>query len=166
MLCLGLVLYAPVLKEQLLAELEEELLQETDSSDDETQEDSILETEEPTLGIPEDWIPEFSLSLEDYQKLQAKLYEVGETVCKSLVSIATSNSEDEWINATTETKNQGCGVVIHEDENYYYVLTEKSILLDYNRIRVTFDDESVADATLLKYDGNTGVAILAVEKSW
>ncbi|MGN1155648.1 MAG: S1C family serine protease, partial [Agathobacter sp.] len=109
-------------------------------------------------------IPDYSLSLEDYQELQNKLYVIGNTANKSIVTVTTIVSETDWMNNAYETEGQGSGVIIEADSNYYYVLTEKKVIQDASRVRITFIDETSADATLLKYDGNTGIAILAVEK--
>lgn len=123
---------------------------EEDSGAEESTEDDIV-------------IPDVSLSIEDYQKLQSQLYEIGAEVNKSIVTITGISGETDWMSHAYETQGQASGVIIKKDNNYLYVLTEKSALTDAAGIRVGFVDGSVAPATLLKYDGNTGVAILAIE---
>ena len=162
--CLVLLLCMPMLQNALLAGVPGGTQQEsTDKDSEDSQSELDTGTEERPTENP-GVIPDFSLSLEDYQELQNKLYEIGKEANKSIVTVTTVVSETDWMNNAYETKGQGSGVIVSADGNYYYVLTEKKVIQDASRVRVSFIDETSADATLLKYDGNTGVAILAVEK--
>ena len=42
------------------------------------------------------------------------------------------------------------------------MLTEKKVITDAEAISITFADERTVSATLKKYDGNTGIAIISV----
>lgn len=109
--------------------------------------------------------PDFSLSISDYQTLQNELYRVGNEVNKSIVTVSVMSGENnEWAENPFETGGQSSGVIVSEDDNYLYILTEKKVLSDAGHIRVSFLDNTGTEATLLKYDGNTGIAILTVEK--
>ena len=158
--CLVLLLCMPMLQNAFMAGIPIDTQQE---STDEENGKNPSETESDDTNASE-VIPDYSLSLEDYQELQNKLYVIGNTANKSIVTVTTIVSETDWMNNAYETEGQGSGVIIEADSNYYYVLTEKKVIQDASRVRVTFIDETSADATLLKYDGNTGIAILAVEK--
>ena len=158
--CLVLLLCMPMLQNAFMAGIPIDTQQE---STDEEKGKNPSETESDDTNASE-IIPDYSLSLEDYQELQNKLYVIGNTANKSIVTVTTIVSETDWMNNAYETEGQGSGVIIEADSNYYYVLTEKKVIQDASRVRVTFIDETSADATLLKYDGNTGIAILAVEK--
>ena len=158
--CLVLLLCMPMLQNAFMAGIPIDTQQE---STDEENGKNPSETESDDTNASE-IIPDYSLSLEDYQELQNKLYVIGNTANKSIVTVTTIVSETDWMNNAYETEGQGSGVIIEADSNYYYVLTEKKVIQDASRVRVTFIDETSADATLLKYDGNTGIAILAVEK--
>lgn len=131
--------------------------------------DSLVETEnteevpstEQGIVIP----PDLSLSISDYQTLQDELYGIGNGVNKSIVTVTTvSTTTDDWAENPFETEGQSSGVIVSEDDNYLYILTEKKVISDASYIRVSFIDNTGATATLLKYDGNTGLAILTVEK--
>lgn len=109
--------------------------------------------------------PNFSLSISDYQTLQDELYHIGNDVNQSIVTVTTMSSEnDDWADNPFEAEGQSSGVIVSEDSNYLYVLTEKKVLSGAGQIRVSFVDNTGAEAKLLKYDGNTGLAILTVEK--
>ena len=133
---------------------EPELEVVTQSTEEETE-----KQEKPNVAIPD-----VSLTISDYQELQNELYSIGNAANKSIVTVTGVVSETDWMNNAYETEGQGSGVILSEDNNYLYILTEKKVISDATHIRVSFIDESSADATMLKYDGNTGIAILTVEK--
>ncbi len=108
--------------------------------------------------------PDFNLSMEEYQALQNELYRIGDMANKSMVTVSRTEKEEDWITNDFATEGQGSGLIISEDGNYVYILTGRNIIGDAAHIRVSFTDGTGADATLLKYDGNTGMAVLTVEK--
>ena len=108
--------------------------------------------------------PDLSLSITDYQTLQNELYRIGNMANKSIVTVTHMESENDWMTNDYETEGQGSGLIISEDGNYLYILTERKIIADAAHIRVSFVDGTGAEATMLKYDGNTGMAVLTVEK--
>ena len=119
------------------------------------------EDSEPVIVIP----PDLSLTISDYQTLQDELYEIGNRANKSIVTVAAmAEDSEEWAENPFETEGQSSGVIVSEDDNYLYILTEKKVMSDTSHIRVSFVNNTSATATLLKCDANTGVAILTVEK--
>lgn len=108
--------------------------------------------------------PDFSLSVNDYQTLQDELYRIGNIANKSIVTVTPMENEKDWLTNGHEITGRGSGLIIAEDNNYIYVLTERKIIADASHIRVSFVDGTGAAAIMLKYDGNTGMAVLTVEK--
>lgn len=162
--CLVIMAFMPFLRDSLVAGIEKNNQQETGSTQDGSETETESGSGHEPVAPPDVVIPDISISLEDYQELQNKLYEIGNAANKSIVTVTTVVSETDWMDNAYEIEGQGSGVIVAEDDNYYYVLTEKKVIQDASRVRVSFIDNASADATLLKYDGNTGVAILAVEK--
>ena len=105
------------------------------------------------------------VTLEDYQRLQNEMYAIGNQANKSIVGITSVVSDTDWFNNSYEREGLGSGAIIGETSGAYLIMTERKVIRDASRISVTFIDESVATASLVKYDGNTGIAILSVEKS-
>ncbi len=152
-----MILFMPMIQNQMSTQVEE--TQEETESQVATEE---TQSTESAIVIP----PDLSLSISDYQVLQDELYRIGNEVNKSIVTVATFSAEDEdWAVNPFETEGQSSGVIVSEDENYLYILTEKKVISDGGHIRVTFVDNMGAVATMLKYDGNTGLAVLTVAKS-
>lgn len=139
---------------------------ETQETEEESESESIVEPTEDTeasgnvVVLP----PDLDLTISDYETLQNELYEIGNRVNKSIVTVAKLEDEDDWTVNDYELEGKGSGLIISEDSNYLYILTERKIIEEAAHIRVSFIDGTGAEATLLKYDGNTGITILTVEK--
>lgn len=134
----------------------EDMQTESQSETEETQ------STENAIAFPTD----LSLSISDYQTLQDELYKIGNEVNTSIVTVAAFSTEDvDWSVNPFEVEGQSSGLIVAEDDNYLYILTEKKVISDAGHIRVSFVDNTGAVATMLKYDGNTGLAVVTVEKS-
>lgn len=110
--------------------------------------------------------PNISLTISDYQSLQNALYEIGGEVNKSIVTISSSSESDEndWVEESYETDWQSAGLIVSQDNDYIYVLTETRLLEDVSNIKTIFVDGATAKGTVLKTDERTGLAVLTVEK--
>lgn len=158
--CIVMMIFMPMIQRNIISQTEE-----TESGSESllqnTQENQGTEaTESGGIVIPTN----FNLSISDYQTLQDELYNIGNEVNKSIVTVTSVTEEMGWMENDFETEGQGSGVIVAEDSNYLYILTEKKIISDAETIRVSFVDKTGAMGTILKYDGNTGIAILTVEK--
>ena len=155
MVCMVLVIAVPIIITPQNNEM-------TGSEEDTNQEGLTQDTESigSSLVLP----PDLDLTISDYETLQNQLYQIGSRVNKSIVTVTKMENESDWTINDYETEGQGSGVIISEDSNYLYILTERKIIMDGANIRVSFVDGTGAEATLFKYDGNTGIAILTVEK--
>lgn len=134
-----------------------------DSQTDDTQ-DTPAETqsEEDTQGTQ---TQNKEFTIDDYQKIQTQLYAIGNLANKSIVTITSVVSDTDWFNNSYEREGQGSGTIIGDEDGKLLILTERRIIKDASKISVTFIDDTVAPAELIKYDGNTGLAVLAVEKT-
>lgn len=155
--CLVLAVFLPVLQKNDVpstqnTEPESENISLNTQETEDTQSEGIV--------IPTD----FSLSITDYQILQDELYKIGNEVNNSIVTVMGVDEELGWMENDFETEGKGSGLIVAEDGNYVYILTEKRVVSDAESIRVSFVDKTGASATMLKYDANTGIAILTVEK--
>ena len=105
------------------------------------------------------------LETTDYQKLQNKIYAIGEEQNKSIVTVTGVKSDMDWFNTPYESSGQASGVVIANNGQELLILTEKKVITDAQAIHVTFVDGAIVNAVLKQYDGNTGVAVLSVALS-
>lgn len=154
---LVMVLMFPTLRENTQPQVQESQIYETQTQqiaqETQTQEDTQDATEE---------MKEFTI--EDYQKIQTQLYAIGNVANKSIVTITSVVSDTDWFNNFYEREGQGSGTIVGDRGNKLMILTERKVIKDASKIRVTFIDDTVAPAELMKYDANTGLAVLSVAK--
>jgi serine protease Do len=82
-----------------------------------------------------------------------------------MVTITSVTSDTDIFHNSYEAEGQGAGVIISDTGSELLILTERKLISDASEIRVTFADDAVYSASLVKADGNTGIAILSVGKS-
>jgi serine protease Do len=105
------------------------------------------------------------LEIADFQQLQNKLYDVGRIANRSVVTVTGVKSDTDWFNNPYESKGQASGIIIADNGQELLILTERKVISGAQDIYVTFADETLARATMKKYDGNTGITVLAVSRS-
>lgn len=134
-----------------------------DSQTDDTQDTPAETRSEEDTQETQTQNKEFTI--DDYQKIQTQLYAIGNLANKSIVTITSVVSDTDWFNNSYEREGQGSGTIIGDEDGKLLILTERRIIKDASKISVTFIDDTVAPAELIKYDGNTGLAVLEVEKT-
>ncbi len=102
------------------------------------------------------------MTLDDYQKLQNQLYQIGSHVNKSIVTVTGVKEGVDIFDSPYEASGQASGLIIGKSTKELLILTENQVIKDVNAIRVTFINDDTQDAKLKKYDGNTGIAVLGV----
>jgi serine protease Do len=144
----------------------QEVAQEESQATEEESEQPTTETqtEEETESETEPVEVIVDLTIEDYQKIQNQLYEIGTGINTSMVTITSVTSDTDIFHNSYEAEGQGAGVIISDTGSELLILTERKLISDASEIRVTFADDSVYSASLVKADGNTGIAILSVGK--
>lgn len=154
--CVVLVIAMPYIMPQ------QEATESIGTQEESQQEEVSQSTQEQEVGLV--FPPDFDLSISEYESIQNELYRIGSHASKSIVSVMKLENKDDGMLNDYEAQGQGSGVIVSEDNNYLYILTERKNIADAPYIRVSFTDETGAEATLFKYDGNTGLSILTVEK--
>lgn len=159
--CIVVLIMLPYIQKRLAPEQEAVDTQGSEAPAEPVSPPEPSETEEPQKVIE----VEREMTIEDYQRLQNELYAIGTKANKSIVSITSVVSGTDWFDNSYEQEGLGSGAVIGETDTAYLILTERKVIGDASRISVTFTDDAVAPASLVRYDGNTGVAVLSVEKA-
>ncbi len=104
-------------------------------------------------------------TLADYQAVQNQLYRVGASATKFVVGVTGVTDATDIFNNSYETEGQGVGVILRDNGKQLIILTEKNVVDKADKLSVTFVNDMMADAALVKYDSNTGIAIISVDKS-
>ena len=129
-----------------------------------TEEDAGTEAAEEEPNVPEiEPAVVKELELSDYQVLQNKLYAIGKEANRSVVTVTSVISDMDWYNNAYESNGQASGIIIGDNGSELLILTEHKVVQAAESLWVTFIDETTVAASLKKYDGNTGIAILAVD---
>lgn len=102
------------------------------------------------------------MTLDDYQVLQNQLYQIGNDVNKSIVTVTGVKEGVDIFDSPYEATGQASGLIIGSSSKELLILTEYQVIEDVKAIRVTFINNDTLNATLKKYDGNTGIAVLGV----
>lgn len=124
------------------------------------EEDDAAASQEPQQ--PDTVYVQEELGVEGYQALQKDLYAIGKQANKSVVTVTGVTSDVDWFNTPYESQNQAAGVIIGNNGQELLVMTEKKVSVNAQSLSITFNDKKTVSATLKKYDGNTGIAIISV----
>lgn len=64
-----------------------------------------------------------------------------------------------------ESESSGSGVIIKEDNKYYYILTNYHVIEDANSLEITLNDEKTYTGTIKGYQEDQDIALVTVKKS-
>lgn len=134
-----------------------------DDSNDAYSENGTQSTESGTSSEPS--LQTYQPTLADYQAVQNQLYSVGASASKFVVGVTGVTDATDIFNNSYETEGQGVGVILRDNGKQLIILTEKNVVDKADKLSVTFVNDMMADAALVKYDSNTGIAIISVDKS-
>lgn len=107
----------------------------------------------------------YDFTIGDYQKVQSQLYSIGIEAGKSIVTITSVVGGTDLFNNSYETEGIGLGIIVKDTGSQLMIATDKLNVQDAESLSVTFCNEYTAEAVPVKYDGNTGIAVISVDKS-
>ena len=102
------------------------------------------------------------MTLDDYQVLQNELYKIGNEGNRSIVTVTGIKEGVDIFDSPYEATGQASGLIIGNSSKELLILTEYQVIEDVKSIQVTFINNDTLNASLKKYDGNTGIAVLGV----
>lgn len=123
------------------------------------------QTETQEEAVPQTVIEQKDLEIADYKMLYEKMAEVAESVSPAIVTVTCETSNLDWFNEVIENHVQASGLVIAQNQEEYFILTEGQALDQAERTIVTFPDGMTVEASLQKQDSVTGLAVVRVLKS-
>lgn len=104
-----------------------------------------------------------SFSIEDYKDMYAEVLKKTEKIKEAMVTVIGVKSDEDWFQ--TPYESQMSGVIVADNGQELYVLTQYGIVENVDRIQVQFCDDTIVDARFLKADTNTGLTILKISDS-
>ncbi len=152
-------LYPPEpVKGIVFPEEKEEMLPEEMLKTDE--EEKAPQEEQPTVITQTK-----ELELTDYQMLYDKLHAAAKEVSKSLVTVTGVTSDVDWFDDAFENTRQSAGVIVADNGEEYFVVTDRDRIKSVESISVTFADGTKAPAEIRKADSIINLAVITVDAS-
>lgn len=171
--CITFFALEPIISNWLYPEKEPEIVtfpeeQEETMPEDMAQTDNDLpgaEPEQEQAPVPPQKVTVYEkveLTTQDYTKLYAELAAIAAGMQESMVTVSGVTSDTDWFNDVYENKAQSSGLIIADNGIDLLILATESKIHDYQQVRITFHDGTVAEAVKKQTDPNTGLCILAV----
>lgn len=104
-------------------------------------------------------------SLKNYEVLYQDMLGVTEKPKRALVTVIGITNQMDYFNQNYENQQQISGLIVADNEQDLFILTEYRIVENVERIQVTFWDETMVDATYQRHDPSTGLTIVKVDES-
>lgn len=134
--------------------------------DEDTTEDEETQTQtQPIEDIVQNAIEKRELTKDDYKSMYAALMDVADSGMNSLVTVVSVVNEVDWFDNSYEKNGNTSGVIIASDDTRILVLTNYDAISGADNIRVLLASGNTVDATLLKGDTATNLAVVAVDRS-
>ena len=96
-------------------------------------------------------------SLKNYEALYQDMLEVTEKPKRALVTVIGITNQMDYFNQNYENQQQISGLIVADNGQDLFILTEYRIVENVERIQVTFWDETMVDATYQRHDPSTGL---------
>lgn len=151
--------------DRIVANMTEETSSEPDTMPDGEPPEGGM-PEEPEPGETEESEPETEEAeapLKGYMNTYEELHSVYRRTLTSMVTVTAVRSDVDLFNNTYQSEGTVAGVIIANNNRELLILTKKEPLDDAESIRVSFCNGTDADASIKKFDGNTKLAVLAVD---
>lgn len=136
--------------------------------------DMIIE-DEPNIETPPafpdndeiiaDAMAAYEPDIDDYQKIFNKMKLLATESGKALVTVTAIQDKTTWLNSSYENLTKSTGLIIEDNGSDLFILTDASILSNYNEIVVSFQNTQECVAQIKAIDTYTNLAILTVPLS-
>ena len=100
--------------------------------------------------------------VEEYEKVYEEMNEIAQNAMHSMVTVTGITSSEDWFNTTTESTKQASGLIVANNGQELFILTEYRAVDTVDRVMVTFWDNTIVDCRYQKHDANTGLTIIKV----
>lgn len=118
--------------------------------------------ETPVPTVTPSPTPEADLRIQEYRQLYRDMLDVAEIPQRAMVTVVGISSEMDYFNQNHENQKQISGLLVADNGQDLFILTEYRVAENAERIQVTFWDGTAADAFYQRHDANTGLTILKV----
>lgn len=103
-------------------------------------------------------------SLINYTALNAKMKEIGDASGKSVVHVMGIHSTEDWLHNTDTSTVTKSGLIVADTGDRLMILTDHDGLDGAQQIAVEMPDDTIVQASLVKKDPVTNLAVIAVSE--
>ena len=129
--------------------------------------DNVVTTESQengTDGIAAKEEEKKEIDVDDYQHLYKKMLAVADKPKRALVTVTGITNQMDYFQQSYESEHQISGLVVADNGQDLFILTEYRVVENVERIQVSFWNSQIVDAIYQRHDGDTGLTILKVSK--
>ena len=176
--CFTFLVLEPVINNWLYPEEEPQVVVFPEDQEEMSPEEMLsnsMQSEQEDENVPEnitledEQIQEILASVvldkDNYRELYTSLSNYVGELNRSMVTVTGVNSDVDWFNNVTESKNQSSGVIVADNKKELLILTDYGTIKDAEKHTVTFFNNAQAEAHLKQFDKTTELAILAVNQA-
>ena len=117
------------------------------------------QTDTPTPQVVE--VPR-NITLADYEKIYNEILSIAENPRKALVHVWGVQGEEDLLDNSPLSAGESEGIIIENNGSELYILTGLSAVSEADAVKVSFVDGTVVQASQLKGDEATGLAVVEV----
>lgn len=144
------------------------VLDETQSTDAvETEADSVASYENMDSIINEkikEAFAGYKPGINEIESIYSNMRTAAVEANKAMVTVVVSDTDENWIDVIYSEKSNTFGIIVAQDNDNYYVLTQLDEVKDKEYIMVSFNSGLAVSAKYVSCDVTTGIAVVSVVK--
>lgn len=105
------------------------------------------------------------LDIDDYQRLYKVMWDYVEQLRQCMVVVTGTNSNTDWFANVYESKSESSGTIIGNNSKELLILTDYNSVKKADHLTVTFYNNIRAEAQMMQYHTESGLAVLSVNLS-
>lgn len=133
-----------------------------DEEESEEEKEEVSEDSQPIVDIVQNVIDERKFTIDDIEDMYEALKELSNDKMNSMVTVVSVVNEVDWFDNYYEKSGNTSGVIIAKDDNNIMILTNYDAILEADNLRVMLASGNTVDATLLKGDIATNLAVISI----
>lgn len=106
------------------------------------------------------------LNVEDYRTLYSSLSEYVGELSHSIVTVTGAVSNVDWFNEAYESEGAASGFIFYDNGRELLILVDRTNIAGADTLSATFYEGTEVEATVKQYDGNTNLAVVAVDLTY
>lgn len=133
-----------------------------DSNRETTDETAWSKSTQSTVQQSTEEKENFRMNLQDYKDVYGQIHDVAREAFSGMLMVSGVSSATDLFREVCENEKKASGMIVSITDSEIWLVTERRILKDAERVIVTLNDDSICDAKIEKTDDISGLAVLTV----